>query len=398
MLAHNPRCLATWTNLPPRRYTNNVYHQAELVYPMLLAAADAEDGVRIFWRFPLLSWSRGMLDLLNRRPWRRSPSWTSELIVGNRTTMPRNCLSFGPRGAGNYFNEAVREAVRSAPKLRKFVLKACGINERVAPPTPRRAIYMPRRGAGLQSCMKSGCARNLVGWRSLVHEIERAFPATAPLVVVGTPGSSMTVCSQVALWASADILMTPNGAHFVNAPFMAAGSLLLEGVPWSMGGYIGQTLITRWSGVHHLRLRSSRPPSAPILGAYGRVKDEAACATNELCMRSYRDHSNIHVTPTALAELLAAASTELLGCVDKLRWKNRFGKTCADYATPMPPAAAKDGSLTAGGWCEAGRLKPSAQWAAGERYGWPERHCCACGGSSAGVGHRPTTKKLAAMS
>ena len=203
MLAHNPRCLATWTNLPPRRYTNNVYHQAELVYPMLLAAAEAEDGVRIFWRFPLLSWSRGMLDLLNRRPWHRTPSWTSELIVGNRTTMPRNCLSFGPRGAGNYFNEAAREAVRSAPKLRKFVLKACNINERVVPPTPRRAIYMPRRGAGLQSCMKTGCARNLVGWRSLVHEIERAFPATAPLVVVGTPGSSMTVCSQVALWASA---------------------------------------------------------------------------------------------------------------------------------------------------------------------------------------------------
>ena len=54
---------------------------------------------------------------------------------------------------------------------------------------------------------------------------------------------------------------------------------------------------------------------------YRRVKDEAACATNELCMRSYRDHSNIHVASAALAELLAAASTKLLGCVDKLHWK-----------------------------------------------------------------------------
>ena len=28
---------------------------------------------------------------------------------------------------------------------------------------------------------------------------------------------------------AADVLVTPNGAHFVNAPFMAGGTLLIEG-------------------------------------------------------------------------------------------------------------------------------------------------------------------------
>ena len=38
-------------------------------------------------------------------------------------------------------------------------------------------------------------------------------------------------------------------------------------------------------------------------------------------------------------------------------------------------------SLVAGGWCDraSGRLKASARWAGGAEYGWPERHCCACG-------------------
>jgi len=38
-------------------------------------------------------------------------------------------------------------------------------------------------------------------------------------------------------------------------------------------------------------------------------------------------------------------------------------------------------SLVAGGWCDraTGRLKASARWAGGAEYGWPERHCCACG-------------------
>ena len=30
----------------------------------------------------------------------------------------------------------------------------------------------------------------------------------------------MPLCEQVSLWNSADLILTPNGAHFVNSPFM----------------------------------------------------------------------------------------------------------------------------------------------------------------------------------
>ena len=62
-----PVCYATWTHAPPLRYTNNIYHQAELVYPMMLDATQSKGGkLTILWRFQILSWSRGMLQLLGR--------------------------------------------------------------------------------------------------------------------------------------------------------------------------------------------------------------------------------------------------------------------------------------------------------------------------------------------
>ena len=40
-----PYCVATWTHDPPSRYRNNVFHQAELVYPIL----DAESRGKRRW-------------------------------------------------------------------------------------------------------------------------------------------------------------------------------------------------------------------------------------------------------------------------------------------------------------------------------------------------------------
>ena len=54
---------------PLARYGNNVYHQAEVIYSMLFAAlSDKAAPAKIFWRMPLLPWSRGMLDLLRKPP------------------------------------------------------------------------------------------------------------------------------------------------------------------------------------------------------------------------------------------------------------------------------------------------------------------------------------------
>ena len=66
-------CFATKAPLP-RRYHNNVYHQAELVYAMAEAeltrsASNPRPSLRtVYWRIPLLNWSGAMLrTLLPRR-------------------------------------------------------------------------------------------------------------------------------------------------------------------------------------------------------------------------------------------------------------------------------------------------------------------------------------------
>ena len=154
------------------------------------------------------------------------------------------------------------------------------------------------------------------------------MPIRASIDTQATPDGDMPVCKQVALWAGADVLVTPNGAHFVNAPFMASGALLIEGVPWSMRGYLGQSHIMRFSGgVHHLRLHSERPPRQPSLHKYNDVQSETECAANQLCQHAFRDRADLHVPASTLRHLLSKALRLLPGCTDEKRWKNPLWST-----------------------------------------------------------------------
>ena len=319
-----------------------------------------------------------MLSMLSQRPFSRDRRGAVAIVVGNTSKLPRSgCREFGSRPPGFWF-----PAPEAARKVQHAVLQACRLRTRTAPQQPRSVVFMPRVGAKLQS----------KGWRNFedAHQLQAALEGAVPeearpVHVVGTPGDAMGVCAQVALWQSADVLLTPNGAHFVNAPFLAPGSVLIEGVPWSMRGYIGQTHATRWAtGVHHLRLHSARPPASAELGPFAHVANEEACAASELCRRRYRDRAMLHVDRAALLAVLRPTLDLLAaGCADTPHWRNPFGRTCADYATPVPPSKrgkpeAHGFGLT-GGWCEAGHLKAGARWAGGGVHGWPERHCCACG-------------------
>ena len=86
-----PTCLATWTHTPPRRYTNNIFHQAELVVPMLSAALEAAPKA-IYWQFTLLPWSRGMLEMMK-----------GVKVIARNVTPPAHCKLFGrSSGPGNF--------------------------------------------------------------------------------------------------------------------------------------------------------------------------------------------------------------------------------------------------------------------------------------------------------
>lgn len=70
-----------------------------------------------------------------------------------------------------------------------------------------------------------------------------------PTSSLAAAGGLIGICEQVKLWASADIVLTPNGAHFVNAPFMQKGGIIIEGVPWGMREYLGQAgAVKLWCG------------------------------------------------------------------------------------------------------------------------------------------------------
>ena len=207
---------------------------------------------------------------------------------------------------------------------------------------------MPRAGAGLQS----GSWRNFAAQPDLEATLRSALaPHGGAVRVVPTPGGATPLCEQVALWAEADQILTPNGAHFVNAIFMREGATLLEGVPWAMRNYTGQLAITRrtlhvhgmctadaWhvhgmmmctacalqmhgrrmacaphaprhSGLRHLRLHSQRPPPTRALGNL-RMRSEEACAAEQDCQHRFRDHAMIYVEPGALRVALADAAAQ----------------------------------------------------------------------------------------
>ena len=222
---------------------------------------------------------------------------------------------------------------------------------------------MPRAGAGLQS----GSWRNFAAQPDLEATLRSALaPHGGAVRVVPTPGGATPLCEQVALWAEADQILTPNGAHFVNAIFMREGATLLEGVPWAMRNYTGQLAITRrtlhvhgmctadaWhvhgmmmctacalqmhgrrmascalhheahmhaqahahahaprhSGLRHLRLHSQRPPPTRAFGNL-RTRSEEACAAEQDCQHRFRDHAMIYVEPGALRVALADAAAQ----------------------------------------------------------------------------------------
>ena len=254
----------------PQRYHNNVYHQAELAYSIIEAeltrpaSAQAVPLHSIYWRLPLMNWTAAMLQLL-------LPS--VRVVVGPAlasASIPPDCAVIkGSPSAGAYFRKA-----ESASVLRHAAHARCGLDHRRAtqaccrhsrtaltiilapraldqqptkprpstPQPPRNALVMPRAGAGLQS----GSWRNFAAQPDLEATLRSALAPHGGVVrVVPTPGGATPLCEQVALWAEADQILTPNGAHFVNAIFMREGATLLEGVPWAMRNYTGQLAVTR---------------------------------------------------------------------------------------------------------------------------------------------------------
>ena len=241
-------CFATWTADPPTRYRNNIFHQAELVYPILSTALHV--GVppaEIYWRFPLLPWSRAMLELMARAPWRSARHRPPKIIVGNHSAdgLVAACLRAGPaKGPGQYFVKQWKSSLsppEATLRIRSAVLQACGITPRAAAAyPPRTAVYMPRR-AGPDAQLQSGTRRNFAGWRDLVKAIETALPSVPPVAVHGTPSGNDPICRQVRVWADVHCMQH---AH-AHAPLPPAARCASGPTPTSSSRPTARTSSTR---------------------------------------------------------------------------------------------------------------------------------------------------------
>lgn len=195
-------CLSTREALP-RRYTNNVYHQAELAVPMALLLLSSPHPISsIRWSFPPLPWCQAILRLVSpsllsislpSSPLDRS----SVLPISNkklRTVEARgkDCIVFGPSSSpGSYFRSAaeaslLRERVHSLCRLPRLGLPSFSFPRRVL------VLYMPRTGVSLQS----GLMRNFARERELLSALRASLPS-ASLKTIPTPGDSVPLCKQV---------------------------------------------------------------------------------------------------------------------------------------------------------------------------------------------------------
>uniref|UniRef100_A0A7S4C6H9 Glycosyltransferase 61 catalytic domain-containing protein n=1 Tax=Chrysotila carterae TaxID=13221 RepID=A0A7S4C6H9_CHRCT len=292
-------CFATSYSLPIR-YTNNVYHQAELVYAMLAGALPTPPDDIIWGAPPISAWARSMLQLMLPGA-RVHESINASEAVGCRV------FNEAP-SAGIYFRSA-----KTAKEIRAHALKQCGLADRQADIVTPLVVFMPRAAA---SSVQSAGRRNFVRRREIVEQLRMLNGSRVK--VVPSPSASMPICEQISVWAMADAIATPNGAHFVNAPFLPRGAVLVEGVPWSMRHYVGQLRITQHFSTRHLRAHSSRPPPSPLLGRFSAVGSEQECEVNQACQHAYRDRANLHVEPQAII----AALSPLLNCRDDDDWQN----------------------------------------------------------------------------
>ena len=149
-------------------------------------------------------------------------------------------------------------------------------------------------------------------------------------------------------------------------------------MPWAMAAYEGQPTITIHSGVHHVRVYSSRPPALqPAALRHGLADStETRCAADGVCKRRYRDHANICVREEAVVALLRAH----LGCRDDPKWGHSgYGKRCHEYEYPRQPAA--QGRRARRRLVRRRRAQARQQWAGGASFRYPERVLRVLGGT-----------------
>lgn len=278
------------------RYERNIGHQAEIILPMLEEATVLRMApTMLHWSFNLTHWSRELIRVV--WPFTR---------VDTSPAPRRNCRVFRPIGSNGGRRGWLRVAA-AAPLVRSAVLRHCGMvedmtgvptsesgrkrsvdqgaeSERLAFAPGRQNISEVPTGAAsraeqdasderavavnvhrqrivvlLRGGAPGGEPRHFAHLDHLLQFLRAALPFHDLAVERAQPAAQL--CEQAAWVAGASLVISPHGAHLLNALWMDTGATLIEVMPWGMWEYPGYQSLFQRSGLTYHRVNSSRPPA-----------------------------------------------------------------------------------------------------------------------------------------
>ena len=257
---------ACWKVAPQRgRLKENVGHQGEeLTYRIVAAALSRRAPRVVWWPWPALPWSR---DVLNA-------TLPGVRFVGEGAPEPAECGGDARTITPEYRAPQWRLAGSHA-KARRAARDACGV-------APRRdydgavVVRVLERTDAADAVHRGAKRVELCGGRPVdrrVRDVDfirglaaRAAAAAGRRVdfkVDAVPNDDPgDLCAQLRRFANVDVLVSIHGAHLVNAPWMDAGSLLLEVLPYAHKKKRHHSRLLVDTDIHYDKLCGVRPDAS----------------------------------------------------------------------------------------------------------------------------------------
>jgi len=307
----------------------NVGHQGEeLTYRLVSAALSKAAPAAVWWPWPIMDWSRELLQATMPK---------TELSMGPDAPQPRACS--GGVAAVRRIRPIVREAqwrgTGTHAKARAAVYKSCGLREAASGGSfvvrvlerADAAEAVSRAAQRAEMCGGGGLKRRLAKTEALAAAASAAANNAGVAIVFqnvtipnDNPGS---LCDQVRRFHGADVLISIHGAHLVNAPFLQAGALLFEVLPFAHKKKQHHSRLLLQTDIAYDKLCGVRP-----IGLGPAHHDEKFCEGRSqaarTCSAKARDCFETALRP-------AGDKTCATGKVDRCECMGRFAKSLTTH-------------------------------------------------------------------
>ena len=287
-------CMTAGPAPSAQRYLSNHGHQAEVLIPIIDESVVFNHAPSmIHWSWPRAHWTKEVLGAM--LPFTR--------VVTSATRPSHVCRRYYPIGSHGGARSWLRTR-QTADLMRRAMAKHCGLRDWAGADdgTRRRQerVVVLLRGDS-QQVNVSNASSPAPERRAFAHlpDVMRWLRAALPTasVQVETTRAHAPICTQARWVHGAAAVLSPHGAHLLNALWMPRGAALLEVMPWAMWDYEGYSALFKAAELRHAKIRAARPPptDAHWTTANGRQEhSQRRCAMTEGCRMFYRGQSRLH--------------------------------------------------------------------------------------------------------